>query len=486
MAPLRLHHRIPVVGRPFLQRNEARSQRDKALQERDEFRQERDKLLCERDQIQVPNALLPERQEIQRRDASLPRSQTLHFHIDDLSVGNVSGWTFDAENSNSVSIEVKCRDAVIISGKTGDSRPDVARAFPDHPAALYSGFNLSFLHDALDQYGSIKLPISVWVEGTKLAERTVLPNRLLRALKDDSPPLKRTAYVPSFLYRAARTLSNCPEPSVDEIVDATILLAQSSYDDPRFLSYLRFILSAWHHCRFVAKYFPNINGRATPLDRDYFCKQNSPEEMISIIHHMYVLKTDGVSGEFAEFGCFKGFSSAMLSWACSQLGIRMHIFDSFEGLPTSDSSGYQNGDFSGSLDEVRGNIERFGELGNVVFHKGYFSESLKNFSMPSLMTLWMDVDLESSAQDVMSIADNLDPAGAIFSHECIREQFENGKVTTVRGPDDVVGPIIDRFAALRLELNGAFMAGNTGAFWRLPSGIPVLPTAALRRILAHI
>src|SRR5271170_1719204 len=38
----RLHHRIPVFGRPFLQRNEARHQRDQAQQERDETRLERD------------------------------------------------------------------------------------------------------------------------------------------------------------------------------------------------------------------------------------------------------------------------------------------------------------------------------------------------------------------------------------------------------------------------------------------------------------
>ena len=47
--------------------------------------------------------------------------------------------------------------------------------------------------------------------------------------------------------------------------------------------------------------------------KDFLCKANSPIEMISIAHHLYVMKSYGITGDFAEFGCFKGFSSSMLS-----------------------------------------------------------------------------------------------------------------------------------------------------------------------------
>jgi O-methyltransferase len=40
-----------------------------------------------------------------------------------------------------------------------------------------------------------------------------------------------------------------------------------------------------------------------------------------------------VEEEFAEFGCFEGYSSAMLSYACRELELKMHILDSFEDLP---------------------------------------------------------------------------------------------------------------------------------------------------------
>jgi Methyltransferase domain len=38
MARFKLHHHIPLIGRPFLQRNQARLERDQALKERDELR----------------------------------------------------------------------------------------------------------------------------------------------------------------------------------------------------------------------------------------------------------------------------------------------------------------------------------------------------------------------------------------------------------------------------------------------------------------
>lgn len=57
MADTKFHHLIPIIGRPFLQRDEARLQRDQALRElgrlggeRDEARRERDEAWQERDE----------------------------------------------------------------------------------------------------------------------------------------------------------------------------------------------------------------------------------------------------------------------------------------------------------------------------------------------------------------------------------------------------------------------------------------------------
>ena len=76
-------------------------------------------------------------------------------------------------------------------------------------------------------------------------------------------------------------------------------------------------------------------------------------ELFSIIHQLYVLKSRGVEGKFAEFGCFKGYSSAILSYASQQLGLEMHIFDYFEGLPSAPAAGYEAGQYAGSLEDDR-------------------------------------------------------------------------------------------------------------------------------------
>jgi O-methyltransferase len=411
----------------------------------------------------------------------------LSFCLDNLSVGSVNGWAFDSEKSDPVPIEIRCGDAIIVSGATGLARTDVAKAYPSAPSALTSGFVLTYPRHALNRFGSSKISVSVWSGETKLGEHSVLPAAaLLHSTDADSSADTRRAYVPSFVRRAASRLSGSRDPSVEQIVEAILLLAESRSSDPQFVKYTRFISSAWNHCRFVDKYFPWENDAASAPDKDFLCKQNSAEELISIIHHLYVLNSYGISGAFAEFGSFKGYSSSMLSWACAALGLEMHIFDSFEGLPASTSTFYRAGDFAGSLEEVRNNIGLFGSLDNVVFHKGYFSKTLRNYTLPPLMSLWMDVDLESSAQDVMTIANKVDPAGAIFSHELGASDFDGLSVIPRRGPDSVVGAIVDRFADLGAELDGAFVFGNTGAFWRRSGGIPVLPNAALHRILSAI
>jgi O-methyltransferase len=237
------------------------------------------------------------------------------------------------------------------------------------------------------------------------------------------------------------------------------------------VKYDRYLSEVWAHCQFVTRNFPTLNPTARS-DRDANPAQNSPHEMLSIANHLYKLKEAGVEGAFAEFGCFKGFSSAMLSVACKLLGIRMHIFDSFEGLPSS-TGVYLSGEFKGSLEEVKENIRTFGAVDVVEFHKGYFNEVLPETKIPHLMSIWLDVDLESSSADVMSIFRILDPRGAVFSHECCSANFVDGKIVAARHPDSVIPPIIDAFRSAGAEANGMFLCGNTGSFWRKDNGIAV-------------
>lgn len=57
MGRFKLHHHLPLIGRPFLQRNQARVERDLACLERDQARLERDHAVKERDELR--NAAVP-------------------------------------------------------------------------------------------------------------------------------------------------------------------------------------------------------------------------------------------------------------------------------------------------------------------------------------------------------------------------------------------------------------------------------------------
>jgi hypothetical protein len=98
--------------------------------------------------------------------------------------------------------------------------------------------------------------------------------------------------------------------------------------------------------------------------------------------------------------------------------------------------------------------------------------------------MWMDVDLEQSAVDALKVFPNLERRGVLFSHECAASTFPERSPVPVRGPDDVVGPIVDAFAAENRRPAGVFLLGHTGAFWEAGQGIPVLPHAAFERLVA--
>jgi hypothetical protein len=249
---------------------------------------------------------------------------------------------------------------------------------------------------------------------------------------------------------------------------------------PELFRYLGFLHLIWAKFEFVVRHFPRFN-QTSASSKDLIARGSSIEEMFSMAHYLYVLKSWGLKGTFAEFGCYKGFSTSMLSEACFQLGISMDAFDSFAGLPPSESKYYNAGEFMGSLPEVQGNVTAFGKIEAVAFHKGFFADTLPKCALQPLC-IWMDVDLESSSRDIMSILDRLPVESCLFSHECYPEYFSPTGIKAKRSADSVMGPILDAFSRNRRQITGAFVWGNMGAFWDRNHGIPVLPVEALLKI----
>jgi O-methyltransferase len=408
--------------------------------------------------------------------------------VDAFAAGRVVGW---ATGKRAVVVEARVNgDTVALCRPTGQ-RPDVATVHRGLPRAATSGFTLELPPEVLESDRISRLEIVATAEGAFPLSTTLASFDIAGAVLEEELRAAPASEIISPFPRdvtevvAARWPEDCAnlqsKPGQARFVRRLgQLLAMPGLNSiPALAGYSRYLNATLAHCRFVEKHFPVVNPRAATGAADFHCKPNSVAELFPIIHQLYVLRSYGIDGDFAEFGCFKGYSSSMLSFACGQLGIPMHIFDSFKGLPPAEGSGYEEGQYAGSLEEVRENVTRFGQADVVQFHEGFFSDSLRVWRPPALMCLWMDVDLESSARDLMVVADRLDRRGTVFSHECPASIFNDGEIVAVASPDNPIVPMVDRFDELGRPLKGQHVSGYTGAFWARDFGIPVLPTDML-------
>lgn len=242
--------------------------------------------------------------------------------------------------------------------------------------------------------------------------------------------------------------------------------AERSIEVRRFVAWMEFMLGVFSG---IERRFPRVN-RDSKDEKDAAAQQTSVDEMLVIARLLYCLDSYGVAGDLLECGCFKGFSSCCLSWACASLGRRLIIADSFEGLPVqSENPYYKPGEFKGGLEEVQANLRSLGRLEAVDFIRGFYSKSLPGFSRPLAM-IWMDVDLFDSARDVLvNTFDSLADTGVIVSNELIPEYFEANRLKPVHGPAKAIAEFLQERG---VEQSGFFATGVTGVVFPRRSGPP--------------
>jgi O-methyltransferase len=408
--------------------------------------------------------------------------------VDAIAGGRVAGW---ALGGGPVQIEAWLDGNCVARCEPSIFRTDVAAAYPGVPGAGTSGFAFQlpserFGADFLGELRIVARHRQPWRPSATLAKMQIATPGATDALAS-APDSKIRGPFPRDVINAIA--SRWPEDCTDlltltgqrRFVDRLLAILDTPDLNalPAFADYARYLSITYAHCRFVERCFPQTNRNAAPGASDFHCKPNSVRELFPIIHQLYVLKSWSVEGDFAEFGCFKGYSSAMLSFACHLLGIQMHIFDSFEGLPATADAGYLEGEYAGSIDEVRDHISRFGVIDAVQFHKGFFADTFRDWKPPRLMCLWMDVDLEESAEDLMVVADRLSPESTLFSHECSAGIFRNGSIVTNAAPDNPIPPMLARHEELGRPLTGCYVSGYTGAFWPQGQGIAVVDNEVL-------
>jgi O-methyltransferase len=116
-----------------------------------------------------------------------------------------------------------------------------------------------------------------------------------------------------------------------------------------------------------------------------------PARYASLALACTTLEQEGIAGEFAEVGVYRGATSRFLA-ACAP-GRTLHLFDTFQGFAQRDREPENAGDRrfqATSEDTVR---RALGAAANAVIHAGYFPATTKGLEDTRFAFVLLDLDV---------------------------------------------------------------------------------------------
>jgi O-methyltransferase len=193
--------------------------------------------------------------------------------------------------------------------------------------------------------------------------------------------------------------------------------------DPQRLIAMRFLADKGLGVKFADRW---VLVRQHYLASGRLISPHTTEEMLTFIREILTLPAD-CDGCIVEAGSYKGSSSAKFSLAARLAGRRLVICDSFQGLPASDEVHgmsiedrpvfFHEGEFAGSLEEVRSNIAQYGALEVCDFVEGWFDTSLVGWDRP-IAAIYIDIDLAASTRICLKhLYPWMVPGAALYSQD---------------------------------------------------------------------
>lgn len=152
--------------------------------------------------------------------------------------------------------------------------------------------------------------------------------------------------------------------------------------------------------------------------------QVAPAETSEILHQAE--KCLEITGDFAEFGCYKGETTLRLGKLLAKSAPGKHLFayDSFAGLPqksrediSSAGRDFQEGELFVSKREVQDKLRR-AALSNVILKKAWFSELSAAYLPSKIAFAFIDGDFYDSQKTALAlVSPRLSRGGVIICHD---------------------------------------------------------------------
>lgn len=153
-----------------------------------------------------------------------------------------------------------------------------------------------------------------------------------------------------------------------------------------------------------------------------------PPEAYAIVKA--IAETNKIEGDVCEFGVAQGETSALIANEIKKGEKKLHLFDSFEGLPKPSEKDILINDISslGTMDAYKGTM-RFPEdmvIGRMaavefpkdryIIHKGYIDKVLeKDVGLPTQISFsYLDFDFYEPIKDVLQFLDGVTVKGGII------------------------------------------------------------------------
>jgi O-methyltransferase len=132
--------------------------------------------------------------------------------------------------------------------------------------------------------------------------------------------------------------------------------------------------------------------------------QAHPVRQKSLLNFAYDIDARNVPGVIVECGVLDGGTAALMAFGSSKSGRKIHLFDSWRGLPEAtvkDGEGSQiwSGDLIGSPARVQSVMRRLNiNSERLTFHKGWFDQTFPKAHIDRIALLHIDADFYDSVR----------------------------------------------------------------------------------------